>query len=90
MRVKDLPARDRTYRTVEDVDGSTYTVQGRPVFLHCPRCGAEYSATRGDYFAADPDQIIRCTGDDGARHRAINMRLVRRVSELVEVDPATL
>jgi hypothetical protein len=30
--------------------------------LHCERCGENYSATRGDYFLAAPDQIMRCCG----------------------------
>ncbi len=28
--------------------------------LHCSTCGAEYSANRGDYFAADPSTVFRC------------------------------
>lgn len=28
--------------------------------LHCPRCGGEYSAYRGDYFMARPETVMKC------------------------------
>lgn len=40
------------------------------VMLHCNRCGENYSAYCGDYFAADPATILKCCGRP--------MRLVRK------------
>jgi len=34
--------------------------------LHCPRCGGEYSACRGDYFWMPPDKAFRCGECRGA------------------------
>lgn len=31
--------------------------------LFCPACGETYSATRGDYFWAEPDETIVCHAD---------------------------
>lgn len=30
------------------------------VVLYCSACGATYSANRGDYFTADPNQVLNC------------------------------
>lgn len=46
-------------------------------FLICLECHSEYSAQRGDYFAADPQTVMECCGEP--------MKLVRRESRLVEV-----
>ena len=62
IKVKDLPARDRTSEDRTAPDGSKYILLGHPMFLHCRVCGGEFSATRGDYFLADPDQIMRHCG----------------------------
>jgi len=32
------------------------------VKLYCINCAGEYSATRGDYFLAQPDQLMTCCG----------------------------
>jgi len=54
---------------------------GAGVLLYCWKCGGEYSATRGDYWAleGDQDKPLRC--DVG--HRPINLQLVRRVVSMV-------
>lgn len=49
IRVKDLPP-----------NGGTH--ESGPVFLHCAHCGGEFSATRGDYFMADPDTVMMHCG----------------------------
>lgn len=59
MKVKDLPSSDRTHTTLPNGG----TLEGVPTFLYCRRCGAQYSATRGDYFAAHPDTVLRCCGE---------------------------
>jgi hypothetical protein len=71
MRVKDLP------ELINRIDARG--IYHRPPFLHCAVCGGEYSAHRGDYFAAHPETQLACCG------RA--MRLVRRVSRLIRVKP---
>jgi hypothetical protein len=48
-------------------------------FLYCSLCFGEYSANRGDYFAAKPETVMRCCGRP--------LRLVRRDSRLIEVQP---
>ena len=55
--------------------------RGPHPFLYCPSCGGEYSADKGDYWAARPDAPLTCA--NGHRKRA--MRLVRRLTRLVEV-----
>lgn len=47
-------------------------------FLGCQRCGAEYSATRGDYFWKAPNEPFVCRGPVGLRHRKTDLQLVRR------------
>lgn len=54
---------------------------GTHPFLYCPSCGSEYSAHRGDYWAARPDAPLTCSNG----HRRRGMRLVRRLARLVEV-----
>jgi hypothetical protein len=64
---------------------STLPAAGGPgagAFLYCPRCGGEWSATRADYWALDPDAPMLCR--DG--HRSTMLRLVKRVCQLVEVS----
>lgn len=51
-------------------------------FLHCWRCGGEFSATRGDYFWMPSDKALECRGSHGAYHRPIALQLVRRHSFL--------
>jgi hypothetical protein len=51
-------------------------------FLHCLKCGGEYSATRGDYFWMPVDQPFECRGQYGAYHRPVRLQLVRRISFL--------
>lgn len=50
------------------------------VILRCLYCGGEYSATRGDYFMADPNTVMKCHNRP--------MALVRRrtVYEQVKVN----
>jgi hypothetical protein len=50
----------------------------RHVFLYCPECGSEYSATHGDYFMANPETTMKCC--------RVNNILVERVTRLVEHD----
>jgi hypothetical protein len=45
--------------TVADLKQQTGVPGPRPV-LYCPRCGASYSANRGDYFMAKADTVLRC------------------------------
>lgn len=52
-------------------------------FLLCPRCGEQFSATRGDYFWKG-NEPFTCRGPVGLRHRKTNMQLVRRESHLVQ------
>jgi len=48
--------------TIKDLANITdKTRQGE--FLHCGICGARYSATRGDYFMADPTMAFYCCGE---------------------------
>ena len=56
---------------VRDLIDQTGMVGPRP-FLYCARCGAEYSANKGDYFLASPEYIFRCCED---------MQLVTKVVE---------
>lgn len=63
IKYGDLPARDRTSRTVPAKGRRAgYTVEGRPVVLRCGRCLSEFSATRGDYFMRDPNAVITHCG----------------------------
>jgi len=32
-------------------------------FIYCPMCGAEFSATRGDYFQLSPDHVFEHCGE---------------------------
>ena len=48
------------------------------VKLFCPDCLGEYSARRGDYFAASPDTIMTCCGEP--------MRLVKERTILEDVE----
>jgi len=71
--------------TVADLPESTLPEAGGPgagAFLWCPRCGAEFSATRGDYFWKGSEPFS-CRGPVGLRHRKVNLQLVRRESRLV-------
>lgn len=69
-----------------DLPESTLPEAGGPgagAFLYCPRCGGEFSATRGDYWALWPDAPMVCR--EG--HRSTLLRLVRRECQLKEVRP---
>ena len=58
----------------------------RGSFLYCWKCGAEYSADRGDYFWADSEDKAMCRGGWGLTlHRPIVLRLMVRSSSLTEV-----
>ena len=60
-------------------------------FLYCWKCGAHYSASRGDYFWDKSGKPMQCSGPGGhpddwaANHRPINLILVRELRELVNV-----
>jgi hypothetical protein len=59
-------------------------------FLYCPRCGTRSSATRGDYWTADPNETIVCRGGNGdgrshARHRVVCMFVARELCQIVKV-----
>lgn len=58
------------------------TDPGPGICLRCPKCAERYSAQKGDYFLAKPDQVMRCTNG----HRAVNLQLVH-VSETIKVVP---
>lgn len=47
-------------------------------FLYCPKCHSQYSATQGDYFAANPETTMKCC--------RVNNWLVKRESRLVIQD----
>jgi hypothetical protein len=53
------------------------------VSLHCPKCGSDFSATRGDYFWATADHVFRCT----CAGRPY-LRLTQKITRYVEVAPA--
>ncbi len=63
LRYGDLPARDRSVREVNTGNG-TAIVYGAPVFLYCPHCGDESSATRGDYFLMPDQAFVTCGSCD--------------------------
>jgi hypothetical protein len=77
IRQRDLPE-----STLPEAGGL-----GAGAFLYCRRCGGEFSATRGDYWALAPDAAMTCNGWPGARHRLIALRLVRRECQLIAVEP---
>lgn len=59
LRVADLPdLQDSTAH--KDARGRTYYVLNNNPRLRCEHCGGEYSAHRGDYFAADPHTPMTC------------------------------
>lgn len=67
---------------VSDLPVSTLPEGGGPaagVFLYCRSCGAEYSASRGDYFWMRSDSPMQCS----MGHVVTNLRIVRRVCRLV-------
>lgn len=51
------------------------------VFLYCPECGEQYSATRGDYFLAPKDSEVTCRDD----HEPTPMILAREERRIVPV-----
>lgn len=61
----------RTLRVRDLLSGRPQSFN-RP-FLHCRWCGGEYSAHRGDYFAAHPNTVLRCCGQP--------LRLVVKLTE---------
>lgn len=70
-----VKTRGRVVR-VKDLVAQTGTPFPRP-FLHCAVCGERFSADLGDYFAADPETVLRCCGEP--------MRLVTAKTVLTEV-----
>lgn len=62
--------------TVADLKDQIGTAHPRP-FLHCRKCGAEYSANAGDYWAWPSDEPLR--------HCGVNMLLVTSHRVLTEV-----
>jgi len=54
IRVKDLKQQVGT----EERGGKLWVVP-QP-FLYCGHCGNQFSANRGDYFAADPEHVFKC------------------------------
>lgn len=56
------------------------------VFLYCPRCGNRSSATRGDYFMADPNTKLRC----GEHRPMADMVLAREHRAVIVLDPKDL
>jgi len=78
ITISQLPYSDR--KRTQLADGGT--LESRPVFLSCPECRDEYSATRGDYFALAPATVLRCPDCQ------VDLEMVRTETHLVEVDPA--
>ena len=37
-------------------------IAAREVFMRCGYCGAEYSASEGDYFMLPDDKVLTCDG----------------------------
>ncbi len=66
--------------TPRDLPESTL---GTGIVLHCPECGTDWSATRGDYFWVGLDEPFVCgaccAGDDSP------LELVRRIDRAVYV-----
>lgn len=56
------------------------------VFLYCPRCGERNSATRGDYFMANPNVKFRC----GNHRPLVDMVLAREHRTIEVLDPKEL
>ena len=50
---------------VKDLQNQIGTKEPHPL-LYCYRCGNEYSANAGDYWAASPDTVLRCSTPDAA------------------------
>jgi hypothetical protein len=50
-------------------------------FLYCPGCGAEYSASAGDYWHLDKDQKLRC----GNHRPLVDLQLVTKHSVIERV-----
>jgi hypothetical protein len=72
--------------TVNDLPEVALDRKGHQVFLYCPECGAEYSATAGDYFWMPKGEAFYCTNDD--LHQlglSEPLQLMRRVTRLVQV-----
>lgn len=66
--------------------------EGGHVFLFCDVCGAEYSATKGDYWNHRSDHVFTCDhgaaqGEDGdfSDFPETPMRLVRKECRLVDL-----
>jgi len=58
-------------RDLKSLDYSLHDPATRPhVLLKCFRCGAEYSATAGDYFLLPEDHVFKCC--------KVNLALVER------------
>jgi uncharacterized protein with PIN domain len=49
------------------------------VFLTCLDCGGEFSATSGDYFMLDPDEVLECSECGGP----LSLVTERKVQEIV-------
>lgn len=63
-RAPHLSRRQKRAVTYAELPDSTLPEGGGPgagALLHCPNCDAEYSATKGDYFWADPNEEIMCS-----------------------------
>lgn len=53
------------------------------VHLYCPGCHCTYSATKGDYFMARPDTVMKC-GGKGHNGPTRNLILVSKTTYLEE------
>ena len=65
--------------------------KGRQIFLYCPECGAEYSATQGDYFWMPAGEVMFCENVDFHRLGLTeSLQLRRRVTRIVRVKACEL
>jgi hypothetical protein len=49
------------------------------VYLLCPKCAAEYSACKGDYFMSLSEDPLKCNHGN-SKLKGTNLRLVRKVT----------
>lgn len=68
----------RTRVTVEDLQDQTLKTGPHP-HLHCFKCGAQYSANRGDYFMHPKDHVFKCC------RRNMTLVITRVVLEVVPI-----
>lgn len=54
-------------------------IAARGVFARCGYCGAEYSASAGDYFSMDDDAVLKCNGAGSHPGREMDLAYSERI-----------